>query len=631
MSLPDFNPRTSSLHAFEDPQPPSPIDDPDPQPQQPPIFTSAIQLLQTLFQELSESDSDDESHLSHSLTAPIPLFLRPKRHRNAADAGPTPEQSGTAISGLQAVTFPWLGTSRSVEEEAAVPEPGHPACGHKHPFGSLDGDVVFVPGFYGSNLNNRETDAKGWITMEMIWNFVHADVGLSPRLKYGQEDDHVPVSIIESIGPINICKDLVKEMKLLEACRGGDMRFHAFAYDWRRELQYSSEELENFLQEKYNANGNKPMTVIAHSMGGLITLSTLNRRPELFRKVVFVGTPFGPVPLIVWALRRGAPLIPNPKLLGTSLHFLCSWKKFCLTPILKRAESDEERGVYLNYLNYALESAKAFLQSLEFNPNITYPPMSVIASDRWPTPYGFRSSVVPWNQQQSTKPPEPDPQPPTSYAPRTSSLPPEGVTEVERSRASFVAALQEHSQRLQSSLSALLMYPGLMPRSFYRDQEADEDAVEKEAETTPKPNGHRPEKSLRQKASIDSLGSADIPRYSSFSDVDHPQLELEVPLHPTSGNDDQIHATTTANQDEKTAPVSSGDNPLSWNSVEHHFDLRLHYPLKFVPGDGVVAATSTAMPPGYKYEVVPTSWNHASMLNDLKAIAAALKDKVEGA
>jgi pimeloyl-ACP methyl ester carboxylesterase len=58
-------------------------------------------------------------------------------------------------------------------------------------------------------------------------------------------------------------------------------------------------------------------------MGGLVTLKVVNQRPELFRGVIFEGTPFRGVPLIVWALHRGAPLMINPSLLGPDLHFAC--------------------------------------------------------------------------------------------------------------------------------------------------------------------------------------------------------------------------------------------------------------------------------------------------------------------
>jgi len=51
-------------------------------------------------------------------------------------------------------------------------------------------------------------------------------------------------------------------------------------------------------------------------MGGLISTHLMKRRPELFRGAVLAGTPFGSVPLILWALRRGAPLVFNRKLIN---------------------------------------------------------------------------------------------------------------------------------------------------------------------------------------------------------------------------------------------------------------------------------------------------------------------------
>ncbi|KAJ3198997.1 hypothetical protein HDU67_003183, partial [Dinochytrium kinnereticum] len=204
------------------------------------FFASAWSAIDALFKDLSDSEDDEEYYLSHSITASVPRMSQRRSsaifERTSVPAAPSKTPSLFPTSTLPSMDnlFPWTAGS---EERP----PNHPNCPHRHPFGALTGDVVFIPGLYGSNLNNRETDAKGWITMEMVWNLVHADVALSPGLAYGQKDDHVPESIIESVGPLNICRDMIKEMKTLEACRGGDMHFHAFAYDWRRELQHSSE------------------------------------------------------------------------------------------------------------------------------------------------------------------------------------------------------------------------------------------------------------------------------------------------------------------------------------------------------------------------------------------------------
>lgn len=68
---------------------------------------------------------------------------------------------------------------------------------------------------------------------------------------------------------------------------GPDNNVHTFAYDWRRELSETSTNFEIYLegiQSQYN--GITPQ-VIGHSMGCLITLHVLNRRPDLFHSVLF--------------------------------------------------------------------------------------------------------------------------------------------------------------------------------------------------------------------------------------------------------------------------------------------------------------------------------------------------------
>ena len=60
-------------------------------------------------------------------------------------------------------------------------------------------------------------------------------------------------------------------------------------------------------------------------MGGLIALSALNQRPDLFKGIVFCGTPFGPTPLILWGLQRGAPFA---RVFSPEMHFIC--KSSCI-------------------------------------------------------------------------------------------------------------------------------------------------------------------------------------------------------------------------------------------------------------------------------------------------------------
>lgn len=70
----------------------------------------------------------------------------------------------------------------------------------------------------------------------------------------------------------------------LEKSRGRDVR--PFAYDWRRDLTETEAKFETFLEGVKADTGKEPQ-VVGHSMGCLITLHLLNRRPELFHSVLF--------------------------------------------------------------------------------------------------------------------------------------------------------------------------------------------------------------------------------------------------------------------------------------------------------------------------------------------------------
>ncbi len=68
--------------------------------------------------------------------------------------------------------------------------------------------------------------------------------------------------------------------------------FHTFAYDWRRDLNESTEYLLEFL-EKIKSKYGVSAQVVSHSMGCLIALAACNTCPTLFHSNCFVGGMFG--------------------------------------------------------------------------------------------------------------------------------------------------------------------------------------------------------------------------------------------------------------------------------------------------------------------------------------------------
>lgn len=76
----------------------------------------------------------------------------------------------------------------------------------------------------------------------------------------------------------------------------GKLRVWDYGYDWRLSPHLLSRKLIDFLRHLPSNQGlgdsqDRGATVIAHSLGGLITRHAVNQRPELFAGVVYAGTP----------------------------------------------------------------------------------------------------------------------------------------------------------------------------------------------------------------------------------------------------------------------------------------------------------------------------------------------------
>ena len=107
----------------------------------------------------------------------------------------------------------------------------------------------------------------------------------------------------------NIYKPLIRH---LEDTYGPD-KVHMFAYDWRRELDEHSQNLEVYLQDVAAMHEGQKPQVVAHSMGCCITLHCMNRRPDLFHSVLFGAGALAPNISILedWSIMGGINSIVN--------------------------------------------------------------------------------------------------------------------------------------------------------------------------------------------------------------------------------------------------------------------------------------------------------------------------------
>ncbi len=87
-----------------------------------------------------------------------------------------------------------------------------------------------------------------------------------------------------------------------------------FPYDWRQDCAAIAQVLQRHIIKFYRCCGDRKITLLAHSMGGLIARYCVDVLPGLdqyIEQVITMGTPHKGAPDAFEALRRGAPLPLN--------------------------------------------------------------------------------------------------------------------------------------------------------------------------------------------------------------------------------------------------------------------------------------------------------------------------------
>lgn len=140
------------------------------------------------------------------------------------------------------------------------------------------GTVFVLPGIMGSELH-----AQG----KSVWlNYAALLRGGMEQLTIDQKEPEVkPDGLIASD-----YKRLVEQLSR-------SYHVEPFAYDWRQSVKQAGEKLGKEVQESLSRN-NKPVYLLAHSMGGLVARSMIVARPDLWREIgrrqgrlVMLGTP----------------------------------------------------------------------------------------------------------------------------------------------------------------------------------------------------------------------------------------------------------------------------------------------------------------------------------------------------
>ena len=192
----------------------------------------------------------------------------------------------------------------------------------------LTGDIVIMGGYRGSILRSADPPHRQlWVPVKVGLNIrkVNLEVGLEPEDEDSMEDTIFASGMLTHIGPVDMSRRLLKRLRSCPNAQEGKLRVHDYGYDWRLSPHLLSRRLVKYLEGLECNTACKPgeergATIIAHSLGGLITRHAVNQRPELFAGVVYAGVPQYCVN-ILGPLRNGDEVLLSSKVLTAQVNF----------------------------------------------------------------------------------------------------------------------------------------------------------------------------------------------------------------------------------------------------------------------------------------------------------------------
>ncbi len=134
--------------------------------------------------------------------------------------------------------------------------------------------LIFIPGFYGTRLvqtgDRKIVWLSAWQALFGSKTAARAGLGVAGEraLVPGTVLDCIPV--IPGIYSKDVYAAFLGKLQARLGTRGSFSRIHLFAYDWREDYFVAVEQLARLVSELQH-RGATSITIIAHSLGGLIT------------------------------------------------------------------------------------------------------------------------------------------------------------------------------------------------------------------------------------------------------------------------------------------------------------------------------------------------------------------------
>lgn len=242
-----------------------------------------------------------------------------------------PPFAGPSVVGRPARTVPMA--AKAAETSRVFTDSFGQACS------DLTGDLVVLGGYRGSVLRSAEPPYRQvWVPIKVGLNVrkVDLEVGLEPEDDQNMRDKVFPSGMLTHIGPVSISKRLFAQLHACQNAQSGKLRVHNYGYDWRLDPNLLSQQLIAYLEalpcnQPHVPKHERGATVIAHSLGGLITRHVINQRPDLVAGVVYAGTPISAVG-ILGPMRNGDDVLLSSRVLTAQVNFTIR-TSFALLPL----------------------------------------------------------------------------------------------------------------------------------------------------------------------------------------------------------------------------------------------------------------------------------------------------------
>ena len=512
-------------------------------------------------------------------------FLSDVYNRKGNNYAQNPEASADDSEAIPTAPPPRARVSRTNSN------PLHPILSEA--MSEMTGDVVIMGGYRGSILRSAKPPQRQlWVPMKVGLNLrkVDLEVGLDPEDEERMEETIIPSGVLSHIGPVDICRRLMKRLGKCDNALDGKLRVHDYGYDWRLSPHFLAKKLITFLENlPCNAPDVPPERrgawVIAHSLGGLIARYAVNKRPELFAGVLYAGTPQHCVN-ILGPLRNGDDVLLSSRVLTAQVNFTFR-TSFALLPedghcFINPQTNEEYRVDFF--------SAKAW-DEYHLSPciNPALPPMHRPSGfvdnigKRFSTVLSSKDSASTDEASQSESPPQPN----GHHNPQTTKTCPD-----------FTNNALENPTAINPPLEG-----AVGPVSNIRD------------------SSHR----VTQPSTI--------PRAKAMSYLERTlsetlEFKKDLAFRPSHQSNNRYPPAAVLYG--KSVPTLYGARVSSREHIKHQ---DAYDDLAFAAGDGVCLASAAMLPPGYRIirdGLVKSDRGHVGLLGDLEGVGQCLKAIIRG-